>query len=240
MKQIALYKTISNKIITEIESGKYEKGELLPTESKLCKKYFVSRVTIRQALKMLVDKQYISSKQGSGSRVIYCEKKELINKSSKIIPFSEEMRLIGKIPSSKIISFELINADKQLAKKLSLNLDDKVFRYERLLFGDNYPYCFEEGFMPLKYFDDLTINHLQGSKIKYIQEDKKIMLQYSQQVVHAIAADERLSKYLKVAINDPILDVLHITYDINDNPIMLTTCRFNSKIYQANYYKTTT
>lgn len=59
----------------KINAGELKHGDALPTESSLQEAFSVSRVTVRQALKLLADEQIIESIQGSGSYV----KEERVN-----------------------------------------------------------------------------------------------------------------------------------------------------------------
>lgn len=232
-----LYRTIADALKKEIEEKRYEKGSLLPTESKLKETFHVSRVTIRQALQLLVDEGYVKKIQGSGTFVIYSRHAQILNRSSKIIPFSQEMRLIGKKPSAQVTNFELIHATKQVAEELELEDESLLFFYERILCGDNYPYCSETGFMPLKYFPDFNLTHIADSKINYVQKEKNFTIEYSQQIVHALTANQKLSERLQVPLNTPLLEVTHITYDKKERPIMKAAVTFDSTVYQAHFIK---
>lgn len=237
MKPEPLYKSIAQELIKSIEEGDYTKGNLLPTEAKLCNKFNVSRVTIRQAIQILVKNEYVKKIQGSGTHIIYSQKKTMLDRSAKIISFSDEMRLLNKEPSSHIIGFELIHAGPQLAEELSLSIGDPVFLYKRVLLGDDFPYCFEKGYLPVKFFPDFTITHLLKSKIEYIEREKGFEIDYSHQLVHAILADETLTNLLKVEGNTPLLEVTHITYDINQVPLEKNCVTFDSKVYLAHFVK---
>ncbi|MGL4654810.1 MAG: GntR family transcriptional regulator [Sarcina sp.] len=64
-----LYEKIYSDLITKIEDGFYKKGDKIPTEQELTKEYNVSRMTIKCAIKMLVDEGYIERQSGVGSFV---------------------------------------------------------------------------------------------------------------------------------------------------------------------------
>jgi GntR family transcriptional regulator of arabinose operon len=66
---IPLYYQIKNDIFNDIESGKYAAGERLPAERLLAEKYGVTRMTIRQAIKFLVEQDYLHVRQGAGTYV---------------------------------------------------------------------------------------------------------------------------------------------------------------------------
>jgi DNA-binding GntR family transcriptional regulator len=232
-----LYRSIAKDLLQKIESEFYVKGDILPTEAKLGLIYNVSRVTIRQAIRLLVEENYVKKVQGSGTHVIYSKQMQTLDRSAKIIAFSDEMRLLGKTPSAKIIAFQLTQANHVLAKELNIEEGSSIFFYERMLYGDNFPYCFEQGFMPVAYFPDLTIAHLEASKISYVEQTKQLPIDYSHQVVHATLADEKKSRLLQVPVNAPLLEVTHITYDIEDQAIMKTKVSFDSSQYQAHFIK---
>lgn len=63
------YETVKEKIRQKINSGHYEKGTQLPTESALMAEYNVSRYTIRRAMGELENEHYIYRIQGGGMYV---------------------------------------------------------------------------------------------------------------------------------------------------------------------------
>jgi GntR family mannosyl-D-glycerate transport/metabolism transcriptional repressor len=63
------YREIADTIRQQVSSGQLKAGDALPTEAQLGEHYGVSRVTVRQALKVLTDQQVIASIQGSGRYV---------------------------------------------------------------------------------------------------------------------------------------------------------------------------
>ncbi|MCS7179888.1 MAG: winged helix-turn-helix domain-containing protein, partial [bacterium] len=55
------YKSIAKILIQRIQKGEYKKNTFLPSESELSKMFKVSRVTIRQALNILLHENLIKS-----------------------------------------------------------------------------------------------------------------------------------------------------------------------------------
>lgn len=66
---LPLYYQIKDDIFHDIESGKYHIGERLPAERVLAEKYGVTRMTIRQAIKSLVEQGFLHVRHGSGTYV---------------------------------------------------------------------------------------------------------------------------------------------------------------------------
>ena len=61
------YFQIADDLSIEIEAGSLRPGDLIPSESQLCERYGISRMTVRQGLNLLSDAGYIHSVAGKGS-----------------------------------------------------------------------------------------------------------------------------------------------------------------------------
>jgi len=64
------YVQLAQTLLTEIESGIFKIGDLLPTEFELCEQFGVSRFTAREALKRLVELGVVSRQARIGTTVI--------------------------------------------------------------------------------------------------------------------------------------------------------------------------
>ena len=64
------YEMFANSLVADIESGRYPVGALLPPEPELCAHYGLSRHTVREGVRKLVDMGLVSRQQGVGTKVI--------------------------------------------------------------------------------------------------------------------------------------------------------------------------
>jgi GntR family transcriptional regulator len=64
-----LYQTVAERLSAAIEDGTYPVGSMLPTEAELCTDFGVSRQTIREATRLLLQLGLVSRRQGVGTRV---------------------------------------------------------------------------------------------------------------------------------------------------------------------------
>jgi GntR family transcriptional regulator len=92
---------ISNWLRQQIESEQYQTDEKLSSENDLCKKFDVSRVTVRKALQTLENEGQIYHSQGLGSFVSDDDRtrQSLI----QLTDFEEDMRRTGLKFSSQVI-----------------------------------------------------------------------------------------------------------------------------------------
>lgn len=64
------YQAIASELKAQIQAGKYQDTNMLPTEFSLIDEFQVSRQTIRQALAILEQDGYIEKRRGSGSHLL--------------------------------------------------------------------------------------------------------------------------------------------------------------------------
>lgn len=64
------YIRIGDLLQSRIQEKHYPIGSFMPTENELCAEFSISRYTVREALRRLIEAGLITRKQGSGSRVI--------------------------------------------------------------------------------------------------------------------------------------------------------------------------
>src|SRR6202020_1886987 len=62
-----LYFQLARLLIDDINSGRWQAGERLPSESEICERYGVSRATVRQALLRLENEGMIQRLKGRGT-----------------------------------------------------------------------------------------------------------------------------------------------------------------------------
>jgi len=82
-KSTPLYLQIKEMIETMIENGELKPGDRVPTEAEMIEKYQVSRVTIKNAYKLLVEEGIIFRIAGKGS---FVSTKELLPDNSRELP----------------------------------------------------------------------------------------------------------------------------------------------------------
>lgn len=65
-----LYEQVVERINTMIAQGIYQKGDLLPSEKELMEMMGVSRITVREALRLLGETGVIQTVKGKGSYLL--------------------------------------------------------------------------------------------------------------------------------------------------------------------------
>lgn len=130
-KKNLLYEQLYDQIIESFQGKPYY--SLLPSERELCSLFHVSRPTVRKAMEMLEKDHCIVRVQGKGAFFIGNKKNQNDEKAAtKQIAFYNRVFLRGDYTSSKVLTQKVILANEELAKKLGVQVGEKVFRLERL------------------------------------------------------------------------------------------------------------
>ncbi|CAH0261115.1 GntR family transcriptional regulator [Enterobacter ludwigii] len=198
-----MYRQIADALREKITAGELKPGDALPTESSLQETFSVSRVTVRQALKLLTEEQIIESIQGSGSYV----KEERVNYDIyQLTGFYEKLVDRNVDTHSDVKTFEVIKADVKLAETLNIRPDDKVWHVKRVRFIKQKPVNLEETWMPLAMFADLTWEVMENSKYHYIEQIKKMVIDRSEQELVPIMPSQEAIDALALDPAKPILE----------------------------------
>lgn len=111
VKGVKLYEEVVGQLSALIERGVYKKGDFLPSEKELIEITGVSRVTIREALRILADMGYIETMQGKGSRVILDH-----------IPVAEDYT------EEQMVDFQVHRMNFEMANQVRLLMEPEVAR----------------------------------------------------------------------------------------------------------------
>lgn len=167
--RVPLYYQLMDIIIEQIENGIYGDNDKLPSERELCEIHDISRATVRQTIQELEKAGYIYKLHGKGT---FVSPKKFEQNLLKFYSFTEEMKKLGKVPSSKVLDFEVININDRLAKKMNKIKDDKAFKFTRLRLADDKPIMVETSYIPYDRFEGITKDDLDKNAMYDIFVDR--------------------------------------------------------------------
>ncbi|TDE72655.1 GntR family transcriptional regulator [Streptococcus vicugnae] len=211
---VPAYIRIHDAIKKEIDGGVWEIGQRLPSERDLADDYEVSRMTLRQAITLLVEEGILERRVGSGT---YVASHRVQEKMRGTTSFTEIVRSQGKTPSSQLISYQRKPANDTEIQQLQLKASDYVVRMERVRYADNMPLVFEVASIPEKLIrefkrEDITEHFFQTLT------DNGYEIGKSQQTIYAKNASERVANYLKVPKNHAVLALTQVSYFSDGRP----------------------
>lgn len=212
-----LYNQLVDTLKIKIEN-EMNVNDRLPSERELSSQYGLSRTTVRFALNELELMGYVHRQHGKGTFVSNVIKGQ--TDLGGTYSFTEQMKSLGKVPETKILSLKTMKANQFVAEGLGIAVDDEIIKMKRLRSADNEPMMLERTYLPLSKFPDLTLEMLQTTPLYDL-----FMKRYNQTVK---VADEILSvgimtakdaQPLKFYEGAPVLKLKRTTYN-NKNEIV--------------------
>ena len=158
----ALYVSIYQEILLDIQNGKYVENEPLPSEESLCRSYNVSRTTVHKALDMLKDADVVYSVQGNG---VYVKPHMFAQPLSKFYSFTDSLKSINILIQNEIIDCTLVRADKSLSIATGYPVGTMFHKLVRLRSAKEYPLMIEATYLPQSRFMSLYTDILSNGSL---------------------------------------------------------------------------
>lgn len=225
-------------ILTEKIEHEYRPGDLLPSERELSKYYGLSRTTVRLALQELERLGLVVRQHGRGTFV--ADRSVQATNLSQTYSFTDQMREMGRDPSTTILEFVEIDADKNLAEKMRVRMGDKLFKIERLRCADGMPMMVERTYMPVRKFMLLKRPMLEHASLYTVIEQvfhEKIRV--AEEEFFASIARPADAHLLGIGEGAPVLDLVRTTYDVGNEIIeyTLSVARADQFKYKIFHYR---
>ena len=203
---------ICDYILELIEDKVLIKGDKLGTESAFAKQFNMSRTTIRDATRELIDKGIICRRNGSGLFVSEPKLMEQIH-YHQLSSFNERAKEQGMNANRKVISINIIKPEGKIYSELNIKEPDYVYHIVRLMKFDDIPITLENFFMPVSMFPNLDVSTLEKSKYKYVESVTGQRIKESIQVLKPIIIeDENIRSLLNLDKNQPVMCVREVGY----------------------------
>lgn len=193
-----LYRRVVDALRQEIATGCYAVGDRLPTEDSLCRRFDVSRHTIREALRALRDEGLVASRQGAGSTVVRQTPRALYTYSISSI---EELQQYATEARYEVDKSDIVVADHALAERLGGAVGQRWLRMEgfRYTTGELEPICWTEVFVRVDYAGvGLMIGRRSGTIFSLIEEMYDVRIGSIEQVLSAAPIPKPIAPTLRV------------------------------------------
>lgn len=233
----SLYITVKNEIEGLITRGNFNPGDKLPSEYDLAKKYRVSRMTVREALRALEEEGIVARKQGVGTFV-----KAASQKIKSILDINygvtEMITNMGFHPGTREIKLEEVFADSHMAKTLNVKEGSKVITIERVRTADNIPVVYSLDMIPVSVLPDINDVRTMGESLYDFLETKcDIFLSSSMAKLFPTKATRKLAKKLNVKVNSPLFLLEQLDTDQAGSPVVFSREYFVNDYFDFVIYR---
>lgn len=229
-----IYFQLAELMQNQIEDGDLKPGSQIPSERVLMEQFDISRNTARMAIESLLKNGLVYRVPAKGTFVAPGKMRfGLFDLRS----FSEEMKLLGMIPSSRILDFDLVTPSPRISQALRLKSEQTTFRIERLQLADAAPMALNTSYIPQHICPDLTCEELDGRSLYQVFEERYGWLIWrSERVVEPVTARDYEAEMLQVRQGNPLLLVEGTTYLVENVPFEYVKLIYRSDRFQFNIH----
>lgn len=215
-KTIPQYRKLYEVLRKHISDGVYKEGDLLPSENELCQLYGMTRPTVRQSLSTLANDGYIRKHQGKGSIV------HNLPRDIGILSVSGTTSAVGdrNLKTKIIVKPVLISwPDEFMFPLTELEKESGCIYMERVRLLENNPIFYDISYIANINLPRITARQFENrSLFQMLRDHYRIEIKAGDQRIKAIPADSKISKFLKIKKDQP---VLHLERKMEtNNPVL--------------------
>jgi GntR family transcriptional regulator len=205
---VPYYQQLKQILITDVQSRK--EGDLLASESDLCRKYSVSRTVVRQALDELERDGLVLKVKGKGTYVTGRKLNTTFVQHS--LGFYDSMVNAGHSVRSSVFTLELTGCPVSLASALDLNIGDEVIRFDRVRSVDDRPVQVVRTTLPSRMFPGFTdLDMTDRSLYQVINDEYGVRPAGGHRSIEAAALSAEDARHLVAPPGLPALRIESVT-----------------------------
>ena len=199
-----------------IQRGDFQPGEKLPSERELQGQLGISRATVRQALNDLAGSGLIYTRSGKGTYVAQLRiARSLISRVS----FSDNMRRLGYVPSTRLLEMGVEPAYGIIADDLQIPPGAQVIRIKRLRLADDIPLGIQKSHLPYDLCFELLNKDFNRASIFDSLVELGLSPHSASQMVKASLPTKDEQRILAITATDPVMRVQWSTFLESGKPI---------------------
>ncbi|ACX86595.1 GntR family transcriptional regulator [Pectobacterium parmentieri] len=226
-------KEVVDYILKKIKDDSLLPGDKLDTEIAIAKNIGITRATVREATRILIEQQRIYRVKGSG---LFVGSIGISNHSGRfhvLSPFDYQAQKHGHKGVRKIVSASIIKVPSpDMAQALRIKNSDKVYKILRLMCFDNIPVALEHIHLPVSMFSSMEFSKLEISKYAYIEQitGKKVQRRDQNLTAKKLTDPDTLA-LLNLSENDAVMEINETVFLDDGTPCEVNIAIINTQLF---------
>jgi len=230
-----LAEVVRSELKRAILGGEFEVGSKLPNEDRLCERFGVSRVTIREAVRGLIEDGLVVRRHGSGT---YVTRHPLLRNSLDTnFSYTDYIESSGLRAGRKLVGSRTIAASAETAETLGLPVGAPILEVRRIRTADRRPAIYSIDQVPAELVDpSLDRDALAGSLYRILTAaDHPIA--HAEAILSPTVADRDLARLLDVVPGAPLQFLHQVDYDDGGRAVMVSDEWHNPAVMELRVYR---
>lgn len=201
-------------------TGTYPPGSKLPNEDALAERFTVSRATIREAVRGLVEEGYLSRRQGSGTYVT--ARPLLRNSLDRNFSYTSYLESTGVKAGRRTLDIRTIPATDAVAEHLLLEPGATVVEIRRVRTADDRPAVYSVDRLPADIVDAARDRAGLGGSMYALLASLGHPILHGEAVISPASADAELAAVLEVPEGTLLQHLEQVDVDAAGRRVMLS------------------
>ena len=212
---------VRDSLLSDLFSNVYVAGDQLPNEDELAARFEVSRATIREAVRGLVEAGYLVRRHGRGTFVTALPRhRHTLNAN---LSYTAMIREAGLEPGRKLIRHLVRVATGQEAAALAIAPTESVLYVERIRLADGRPVVYSTDRISAVLLGEAVEGVADSSSLYALLEGAHAGVRSALATLHPVVADARLARLLDVRVGSPLQEIEQIDFDELGRPVMFSS-----------------
>jgi GntR family transcriptional regulator len=210
---------LRDELLEEITSSQLQPGTKLPSEGQLAKRFNVSRATVREAVRGLVESGYVTRRRGSGSYVT--ERRRMPHGLDSTLSYLAMIESAGARAGMRILE-AAFEPCCQEDGPLQLDSGDIVLAVERVRTADDRPVIYSLDRIPARLLRaDFDLQNMDPSLFALLSSSGHAA-DHATATLRAVASTSQTAKVLGVRRGKPLLYIEEVDFGGDGTPVMLS------------------
>lgn len=201
-----------------IIEGEFPLGSKLPNEEALCNRFAVSRITLREAVRGLIEDGYVIRRQGAGTFVT--SGPALRNSLDTNFSYTEYLESTGIKVSKKVLSAQRVAGDEETNTDLDLPPDAEVVVIQRVRIAGTRPAIYSIDSLPADIVDPKRDAKAFRQSLYKLLSLRGHDIDHARAILIPSIATAELGEILNVPPGTPLQHLKQIDFDMAGRPVM--------------------
>ncbi|HEX9015365.1 MAG TPA: GntR family transcriptional regulator [Chloroflexota bacterium] len=208
------YVQLANILRRQIAAGIFRPGDRLPSETELCERYRLSRMTVRRVINLLSEEGAVRASQGRGTFV----RPWGLGAATFRLQQLQDALSDEDQATVKMLEARILPADSRVARKLAVPVGEKVIYIRRLLYLKGQPAIYHREYLIYDPRRPVVETEMEATSLRgfFDGSDATGLKRGDLSIEVAMLTDEEaamLSSPSRGAFN-----LEHVFYDFDDHP----------------------
>lgn len=222
-----LYQQIKELIVSSLQAGEWQPGQIIPSEMELAERYKVSQGTVRKAIDELAAENLVVRHQGKGTFVASHREEAVQYRFLRLMP-DDDNELILK---SNFLSCEPVLANETLATQFGIQKKDRLMMIARVQSYHGKPMVYELIYLLADRFKGMTLsllNNWSGPLYSFYESEFSTHMVRAEEKIKAIAADSLVAEQLSISQSAPVLMVERKSFTYGNKAVELRLAHYET------------